>query len=407
MSIRRALSLFCVLTLAACGTQGGSIPPYGAAPDQSATAAPASVTMPSGMSYVSPGGAQPQQAQMLSAPVKVAILLPLSGQNAAVGEALLQAAQLAVFDMNETNFQLVPRDTKGTREGAAAAVDEAARDGAQLILGPLFAQEVDGARQSARRYGLNVIGFSTDWRTAGESVYTMGVLPQQQAARMADFAARQGLRNVALLTPSDAYGDTVASAFAQEAQRHGLMIGAKVRVLSNGQNAAAAVSQLAATGRVDGVFMPLSGASLQAVLAAMNVQGLGCSRVRCMGTGIWDGTDAVQNAGLANAWYAAPSPQIRADFERKYQQTYGANPPRLASLGYDAAALAIVLARSAAAHGQKISFDRAALTNPNGFAGVDGIFRFNRNGLIERGMAVLQISNGTASVVDPAPVSFQ
>lgn len=363
-----------------------------------------------GLVYV-PQGGMPAQAGTPGQLVRVAILVPQSGSNAAIGQALLQAAQLAVFDLNEPQFELIPKDTHGTAEGARAAVDEAAREGVKLILGPLFAQEVEAAKNAARNYGLTVIGFSTDWRQAGGNVYTMGVLPFGQAERIADYAARQGLRRIAVVAPKDLYGDAVLTAFENTARRYGLTVIKTVRIASNGSDVLNAVQQLTG-GQVvqgmppyDALFMPVGGGALQTLAGTLKAYGLGSDRVRYLGTGLWDDQSVWRDANMAGALYAAPSPQIRAAFERNYQRIYGQTPPRLASIGYDAAALAIVLSRNAAA-GRGATFDRVGLTNPNGFSGVDGIFRFRPDGLAERGMAILQIGAGSAHLIEAAPASF-
>lgn len=343
----------------------------------------------------------------LREPLKVAILVPQSGANAAIGEALLQAAQLAVFDLNEPGFELIPKDTKGTPEGTKAAVDEAAREGVKLILGPLFAQEVEAAKVSARNYGLTVIGFSTDWRVAGDNVYSMGVLPFGQAERIADYAARQGLRRIVMVAPRDMYGDAVGAAFEQTARRYGITVVKTLRISADGSDAMTAINQInASKGQFDALFMPVGGQTIHMMAATLKGYGLGSNVVRYLGTGLWDEATIISDPNMAGAIYAAPSPSIRAGFERNYQRIYGATPPRLASIGYDSAALAIVLAKNATIANQRVSFDRAALTNPNGFSGVDGIFRFGQNGLAERGMAILQIAGGHANMVEPAPASF-
>ena len=100
-------------------------------------------------------------------PVKVGILLPLSGKHERIGQSMLQAAQLAVFDMGYDNFELIPRDTEGTPQGALKATTSAINDGAQILLGPLFANSVRAAQQAAKRKNINVIAFSTDWTLAG------------------------------------------------------------------------------------------------------------------------------------------------------------------------------------------------------------------------------------------------
>ncbi|MBU6234823.1 MAG: penicillin-binding protein activator [Alphaproteobacteria bacterium] len=342
--------------------------------------------------------------------VKVAILVPQSGPNAALGEALMQAAQLAVFDLNEPMFQLIPKDTKGTAEGTQKAVDEAAREGARLILGPVFAQEVEAARNAARPYGINVIGFSTDWRVAGDNAYVMGVLPFGQVERITEYAARQGVRRVAVVAGKDMYGDAVLSLFQTAAQRNGIAVVRVARIAADGKDAATAIQPLTGGQKnaadFDALFMPVGGQAAHILASTLKSYGIGGNRIKLMGTGLWDDAQILSDPNMAGAIYAAPAPQVRAAFERNYQRIYGGQPPRLASIGYDAAALAVVLARNASAAGQRVSYDRNAFMNANGFSGVDGIFRFRSNGLVERGMAVLQIGAGNAHLLEAAPTSF-
>lgn len=368
-----------------------------------------SVTTTAPTSTLNPGGVV--TASTLREPVRVAILVPQSGPNAALGQAISNAAQLALFDLNEQNFQLIPKDTGGTPEGAKKAVDDAAREGAKLILGPVFTNEVEAAKAAARNYGLTVIGFSTDWRVAGGNAYTMGVLPFGQAQRMAEFAASKGLKRIAIIAPRDVYGDAVLQTFQTTAQRSGIAAQAVVRIAADGSDAATAVAELTAGATngaaFDGIFMPVGGNALNALTSALKSYGLGSDRVMYLGTGLWDDATVTSNINMAGAYYAAPSPQVRTAFERNYQRIYGSTPPRLASIGYDAAALAVVLARSASEKGGRVTFESNAITNPNGFSGVDGIFRFRGDGLAERGMAVLQIvKGGQIAIVDHAPSSF-
>lgn len=357
-----------------------------------------------------------QAMGVLKEPVRVAILAPTTGPNAQLGEALMQAAQLAVFDLNETNFQLIPKDTGGTAAGATRAVEEAAREGARLILGPLFAPEVEAAKSAARTYGLNVIGFSTDWRVAGGNAFTMGVLPFEQAQRMGDFAATRGYRNIGVVATQDAYGDAVVNAFTAALSRHSITPATVVRIRPDGSDATKAVQKLTDSGvQFDALFIPLSGDALSRTVSALSGYGMGAGRVVYLGTGLWDDGVVSANPALLGAYYAAPSPQVRAAFERNYQRIYGQTPPRLASIGYDAAALAVVLARTAtqtqpsgmAANQGRITFERSRLLDSSGFSGVDGIFRFMPDGRAQRGLAVLQITHGgKVMIIDHAPQSF-
>lgn len=340
-------------------------------------------------------------------PVRVAILAPQTGPSAALGEALIQAAQLAVFDVNEPQFQLIPEDTKGTPEGARKAVADAARDGARLIIGPLFSQEVEAAKEAARPYGLTVIGFSTDWRVAGDNVFTMGVLPFGQVERIADYAARQGLKRIGIIAGTDMYGDAVLSLFKRSAARYGLSVVKVARVAPDGRDATTAVRSLAQTpAAYDALFMPIGGQAAHIVASSLKIYDLGQERVRLLGTGLWDDPAILRDANLTGAVYAAPASAARTAFESSYKRVYGTAPPRLASIGYDSAALAIVLAHNATVQGRRVSYDRNTLLDPNGFSGVDGIFRFHPNGLVERGSALLRIESGESRVIEDAPDSF-
>lgn len=311
-------------------------------------------------------------------PVKVAILLPLSGQHAALGQSMLQAAQLAVFDVGYDNFELMPQDTGGTAQGATTAASAALTGGAKIILGPLFAEEVRAVKGATSGRGVNVIAFSTDWTLAGGNTFIMGFLPFGQVERITDFAVTKGLKRAAIVSGADQYGTTVSAEFEKRATARGMTIS---RALSDANG-------------YDSVFIPAGGSSLSSILQRVTNKS-----ARKLGTGLWDDARIAADPAMNGAWFAAPSPSARASFESHYKSTYGTSPVRLATLTYDATALAAALSKSG-------GFTSAALTNPNGFAGVDGIIRFNSNGLAERGLAILEIKNGRITEIDPAPKAF-
>ncbi|HTK83978.1 MAG TPA: penicillin-binding protein activator [Patescibacteria group bacterium] len=351
----------------------------------------------------------------MSAPVKVAILLPLSGSHADIGQALLNAAQLALFDMGSHSFELVPRDTGGTAQGAEKAMRSALSDGAQLILGPLFAPQVKACSPIAAQANVNMIAFSTDWSLAGGNTYIMGFLPFGQVQRIVNYAASRGLRRIGVLAPSDEYGNAVMNAYNAEARHDGITTVDIVRfpagrvdlssVVSNFDHVADRTANPAAPPPFDAVLIAVGGNQARTIANQLSTDGLNPEQVRRLGIGLWDDQGLSVEPGMQSAWFAAPSPDLRRTFEKRYTDTYGTNPPRLATLGYDATALAAVLARNGD-NGSGI-FSRAAITNPNGFAGVDGVFRFLPNGLAERGLGVLTFHGGTIAVEDQAPRTFQ
>lgn len=491
MMIRKFLLLAALLVLASCGSSGGNgwdRPGYNstAANAGRAETGPSRLTrealakMPQGQVYapytppgevVAPaqpapgqqefdamiGGiapAGPVAGEMAAAvpalpPVKVALLLPLSGEHADLGQSMLQAAQLALFDMGYKSFELMPRDTRGRASEAANAAQAAISAGAQLVLGPVFAAEVKAVKPVAERNNVNMIAFSTDWSLAGGNTFIMGFTPFGQVERVAEYAAANGIRNIAVLAPDNTYGNAVVSAFNGAAGRTGVRAtnivrfppeneeetSALIRSFSNYDERSkymedrrrpleerlkanpkdkAAKEELRKIGMEAGsrlpfqaILLPVGGEKAREIGALLDFYELDASVIKRLGTGLWDDDTLAPEPSLKGAWFSAPSPDLRRDFEMRYRDLYGTGAHRLATLAYDATALAAVLAQKGFQESGQPAFEARDLANPNGFAGLDGIFRFRPNGLAERGLAVLEYRNGDIKVISPAPKTFQ
>ncbi len=352
-------------------------------------------------------------------PAKVALLVPLSGANAELGQALLDAAQLALFESGADRMILVPRDTGGNAAGAAGAARAVIGDGARLILGPLLAPEVEAVKPIAQEAHINIIAFSTVTTLAGGDTYLMGFLPRQEVVREVGYARERGLERFAALAPNSPYGHLMADALREVAlasggsvtkieffdPRAGDVTPAIQRLLPGGGAEGNAESSLASPpgASFDALLLPEGSARLKQIAAQVRaVSGTG-KPVQLLGSGLWDTPDIGSDPALVGGWFASSPPEARQDFERRFTATYGHNPPRLASLGYDAAALAAVLARGQGGE----PFSQQAILNPSGFTGVDGLFRFTPGGLVQRGLAVLEVVPQGTTVVSPAPQSFQ
>lgn len=327
---------------------------------------------------------------------KIALLLPLTGKGSDTGQAMLNAAQLAMFDLNASSvFELRPEDTG---KGAVQAINSAISNGANLILGPVFSTDTKTISPIALQNNLNIVSFSTDTSAAVGNTFLMGFMPQAQVNSVLTYANSVGHKRIALIAPRDVYGDSVASTFSMFMQRYSLDTAGIIRYEAGQLPTAADLSTLKAG--VDAVLIAASATDSNKISTMMSAAGYPDTTVKRLGTGLWDQADAAKLSGLQGAWYAASSPRLRTRFERRYVETYGTQPPRLASLAYDATALTVVLAKSG--HG----FGRDTLTSPNGFAGVDGIFRFTNDGIADRGLAILEIKNGTSTILIDAPQRF-
>jgi branched-chain amino acid transport system substrate-binding protein len=357
-----------------------------------------------------------------SGPVKVALLVPLSGANAELGKAMLEAAQLALFTTASEWLTLVPRDTAGTAQGAANAARSAISDGAKLILGPLLAAEVEAVKPIARDAKINVIAFSTATQLAGGNVFLMGFLPRQEVVREVSFARDKGLSRFAALAPNSQYGHLMTDALREAAAASGGSV-VKVEYLDpRAADPAAAVRRLlspsAAGGAAaspaappspsgdpgfDALLLPAGGAQLKQIARQLKESGVEPAQTRLLGSGLWDDSAIAGEPALYGGWFAASPPEPRHRFDSRFEATYGHPAPRLASLAFDAAALAAVLGKSAG--GEPIAPE--AILNPNGVTGVDGLFRFTPEGLVQRGLAVLEVEPQGNLPVSPAPQNFQ
>jgi ABC-type branched-subunit amino acid transport system substrate-binding protein len=341
--------------------------------------------------------------------VKVALLLPItaSGSTPAVAKALKQAAELALFDFDNPNVSLIPKDTRGTAEGARLAAESALQDGAELIIGPLFAQEVSAAAPVARQGGVSMIAFSSDEKVAGNGVYLLSFLAGRDVPRIVSFAMSRGKRNFAELIPQSAYGRIAETAFARAVSGGGGQASVRATFPTDDFTAMLGpvrqVANAVKSGQsVDALFLPAGREDLPALAPLLASEGLSSGQVQFIGTGQWDYPNIGSERALVGGWYPAPDPKGWSGFVQRYAKTYGAAPPRIASLAYDAVSLAVSLSPNPP--GQRYTVTQ--LTRSSGFSGVDGLFRLLYDGTSERGLAILEVREGAPLVIDPAPSSF-
>ena len=383
--VRATLSLLGLAALlAACGTQLGGGPPIAQQPGE-ATAANAAV-----------GEGQ----------VRVALILPLSGQgNASVaGQSMKNAAEMALAEFKSPNIQLLVKDDGGTVQGAQAGAQQAISEGAEIIIGPIFAQSVSGVGQIARSSNIPVIAFSTDVSVAARGVYLLSFLPETDVRRIVDFSISRGKRSFAALLPDNAYGTVVEGAFQQEVSRRGGRVVVLEKYTPEGNRINEAVRRLSqAANQVDSIFIPDSPDAVPQVVNALAANGVDLRRVQMIGSGLWEDARISSTAALEGAWYAAPEANGYRNFSARYRARYGQDPVRTATLAYDAVALVAALVKTQGPQ----RFSETSLTNPSGFAGIDGVFRFRPEGTNERGLAVLRVAPAGGQVLSPAPHSFQ
>src|SRR6202142_2245972 len=334
--------------------------------------------------------------------VKVGLILPLSaaGNAGVAAQSMKNAAEMALAEFQNPNIQLLIKDDGGSPQGAQQGTQQALDEGAEIILGPLFALSVPATAQSTRARGISVIAFSTDSSVAGRGVYLLSFLPESDVNRIIEYAASIGKRSFAALLPENAYGNVVEASFKQAVGKRGGRIVAFEKYGADRSAAAAKVAQ--ALAQADALLLADDGDSVVSVADALTAAGANLKSVQLLGTGLWDNPRVSNSAALSGGFYAAPDPSGFRAFSGRYRAKYGADPVRTATLAYDAVALVCALARTQG--GQR--FAPEVLTNTSGFAGIDGLFRFRADGTNERGLAVMRVGSGGGVPVAGSPKSF-
>jgi len=364
--------------------------------EQAAPAAPASSG--SVLPPVTSATPTPAVSKIPEASATLGLLLPLSGANGQLGQALDHAAEMALFDAADTKTALVVRDTE-TPQGPAGAAQAALDEGANILLGPIFA---DHARQvgpvAANGHVLDV-AFTTDKSVAGNGVYVMGILPGLQIDRIVDFASQQGRKSFAALLPDNPYGHLVADTLTAAAARDHVGVSAIEYYPADAVEFSGPVGKLATDPPFDALLIPMGGFQLRSIVPLLAFYKIDTTQVKLLGSALWDDPELTAERSLDGAWYAAPADDSWADFAQRYRAAYAADPPKLAGLAYDAVTMAAALAKTG-------DFSPQALARPDGFSGVNGVFRFGADGLVQRNLAIYELGPNGATVKDPAAKSF-
>ena len=352
--------------------------------------------------------------------INIGVMLPLSGDTAEVGQALLNAATMALFDAKDKRLELIPVDTKGTPEGAVQAVNYLIENEVDIIIGPLFSENIKASYPIAKKARIKMIGFSNDHDVAGDGVYLLSFRPEEQVGRIIKYASDQHHKNFAALIPDTLYGGRIMSVLEPLVATEfndlvaleiypsdASMLDEPVKRIANydyrrqefldemsflrslgrnddmGQEYIKDIRHMEALGDVsfDAILLPEGGSMLGSIAPLLSYYEIDLTKVKVLGTGLWQDPMLFNEPQLQGGWFAAPEDDVANAFIARYKRDFSKTPPRIVTLGYDAMALIANIVRTQRAP----TFSRRILTNPDGFNGLDGIFRFHRSGLVERG----------------------
>lgn len=422
--LKNICMIFMALALSACGGTGRPIVQ--------------DINIPQGRADVT---IQDTKEEIPRREIRLGLLLPLTGPDAAIGKALLNAATLALFDSRDQRLHLVPFDTGGTADGAVQAMTQLLEQQPDLIIGPVFSSAIAAITPMAQQAGITIIGFSSDHSVAGDGVFLLNFPMEEQIERVIRFASDQGYVKYAALVPETAYGTRALEIFSASVTAQGRDMTAvefypadssklvkpikniarynerrsrynrEIDFLENlgesddlGQEMLKQLERSETIGEVefDVILLPEGGAMLTTLAAWVSYYEIDPAKVKFLGTGLWDDDMLFLEPQLYGGWFAAPNHQAAKIFLNRYRTAYGQDGPRLSTLAYDAVALAATLVR----HERTPDFSAANITNENGFSGIEGLFRFLPTGVIERGLVIYEVGPKNFTVIDPAPTSF-
>ena len=352
---------------------------------------------------------------------RMALLLPFSAKSSRLREeadSMLRAAELAVFNRDDSDVLLMALDTRGTSDGARSATRSAIKSGADVILGPILANSVKASAREARRSGTPLIAFSTDQTVAGNGTYLLSFPPEAEVKRIVDYVATTGATRYAYIGPQSEYGrrvkgefDGAVTANAGEITAYEIYDGKDISVMQepakrlaefHRQGEIAAKEAAKGTGEIppmayEALLLPEGGTALRSLAPLFPYYDVDPAKVQFLGTGLWKNDETVREPALNGGIFAAADQDAKQPFLDNYDRTYGDDASRLASLAYDAVAVGAYVA-DGDPRGRRYRAE-----DPSGFYGVDGLVRFNPDGTPDRGLAVYQIKNGRFVIIDPAP----
>ena len=327
---------------------------------------------------------------------RIALLVPMTGTNAAVGQSIANASTMALLDTNASNLRITTYDTaQGAREAARKAVT----DGNALILGPLMGDNIAAVLTEAKAKRIPVVSFSNDTGNADNEAFLMGQVPEQSIDRTVGYVRGKGAQSFAVLAPEGEYGQRAQAALRDAVARHGGRLGTVESYARGNTSVVSAAQRLKAKGGYDSVLI-----ADNARIAGQAAAQLKAPNIRLLGTELWSGEASLaRNPAFSGAVFSAVSDGRFKRFSDSYEARFGGAPYRIATLGYDAVLLTLRVARD---WKPGRPFPTDMLRDSGGFLGLDGAFRFGRNGVVERAMEVREVRNGAVAVVAPAPAKF-
>ncbi len=371
--------------------------------------------------------------------ISVALFLPISGKNKDLALSLYNASVLSLFenDLNH-NIELVVIDSKDTPNDAKKAFEQIINRKIKIVIGPVFSNLVDAIEKEAKQNKITVISLSNNQELISKTdseggVFIAGMLPEAQIDKIVSYSLQRGKFSFASIAPNNQYGNTLTALFKRIVKnRDGNFITSEFykssdsdidRAVKNTINSFAIPARLKAQKDQKAqkdiaindanqtypqvILIPESGKTLSKIVSSIKKQNVDERDFQIIGTSQWDEISTLNDNSLYGSWFAAPESEKFRNFEKIYYQSYNKFPPRISSIPYDLVAFISKLIDLKQKQIPNIN-DFINYENPpkNGFNGVDGLFRFLPNGLVQRNLAILKVGNARFETIEKPVEQF-
>lgn len=344
-----------------------------------------------------------------NAPIAVALLVPRGGSASddLLAKNLENAARLAIRDLSGVQIDLRVYGTAGQASRAASVAAQAVAEGAKIIIGPVYGEAANAAGVATAASGVNILSFSNNTTIAGGNVFVLGPTFDNTANRLVSYAKRAGKDKIVIMHANDISGQLGRNAIQKAITANRATLAGSVDYALSQEGVRAAIPRvnaaLQSTG-ADALFLTANSSTALPLLAGLLPEaGIGTQAVQYVGLSRWDiPAQTLALPGIQGAWFALPDPDASAAFATRYAAAYGERPLDIAGLAFDGIAAIGSLAKS----GKRNALSASALTQGAGFRGANGIFRLQRDGTNQRGLAVAEVRNNQVVLLEAAPKAF-
>jgi ABC-type branched-subunit amino acid transport system substrate-binding protein len=364
----------------------------------------------------------------INSKIRVAAILPISGANKEIGTAVFNSIVLSLFENDKNDdIELVVFDSKNNAQDAKKAINSIVSQNIKIIIGPIFSNNVEAISDIVSKNNITALSISNNQDLANKKgIFLMGFLPEQQIEGLTSYAISNGNNNISIIVPDNQYGLKFSSIAKEMIRRKdGNLISNKFyldsskdleKIVAETINSYLILPQSANKNSTNlqpqdkiysnTILIPESGIALSKINNLIKKFNTSERPIQIIGSSNWDDISTLNDPNLIGGWFVSASPTKYRDFEKRYYNTYNKFPPRISSIGYDAIlALLKVIESSNTKDISPADFINYQ-SSKNGFNGIDGLFRFLPNGLVQRNFAILQIGNGKFEILESPNTMF-